>query len=353
MDAKLLALIGLLAATSPGLAQSQSQAPSTNWRAILLPQVDLWYHGLATARFQGLGSDDFYDPAYSVDLRDAKQKAGVLPTRLDDQASAFGSAFAQDSAFEVFHFVPLYYAAAPVDPMLASLEIVSDSEGNPDVGDPLAQFGASAVAGTLSRPDQRAILGDWVAALEAEWSDFYAEFWRNRAIAHGPTLQAIQTEWNEAFAPALAPFLQANWLDNGVLVLSDPVGEEGRIFEGDPTNRSDNIVVVGFDPEASPRAPLFAAVRELCFPVVREVLAEAPQQDRAAAATRSSHAAVRCGAELLDRFAPDLGAEYRSWFTPAATGSPADVHTAFERKYAIDAAVSAAIQEKLGAIPGP
>lgn len=352
MNTKLLAVIGLLAATSPGLAQSQ--APPTNWRAILLPQVDLWYHGLATAQFQGIGSDDFYDPAYAAELRDAKQKAGVLPTRVDDQAVAFGSAFARDSAFEVFHFVPLYFAAVTVDPMLASLEIVSVSEGNPDVGDPLAQFGASAVAGTLPRSDQRAILGDWVTALQAEWSDFYAGFWRDQAIAHGPTLQAIQTEWNESFAPALAPFLQAHSLDNGVLVLSGPLGVEGRIFEGDPANRSDNILVVGFDPEASPRAPLFAAVRELCFPVVREVLADAPQApDRATAATRSSRAAVRCGAELLDRSAPDLGAEYRSWFTPGADGSQADVVAAFERTYQIDAAVSAAIQEKLGAIPGP
>jgi len=338
----------------PSAASAQSETPETRWRAILLPQVDLWYHGLATAEFQGFGPDDMYDSGYALRLRDAKQKAGVLPTRLDDRAMHYGSSFRNDSTFEVFHFVPLYFAASTVDPMLAALNVVATSEGTIDVGDPLAQFGASAVAGTMQRPDQRAILADWTTTLEQEWSSFYAEFWRAQAIQSGPVLQAIQSDWDDAFAPGLSLYLHAYGLDNGVLVLSDPVGPEGRIFEGDPANRSDNIVVVGFDANAGPRAPLFAAVRELCFPVVRETLANQPgASDRVAATTRSSHAAVRCGAYLLDRFAPDLGAGYRSWFTPGASGPPAEVQAAFERTYPLDAALSAAIREKLGAIPGP
>ena len=346
------ALIACFALPAPLAAQNQ--APSTRWRTILLPQVDLWYHGLATAQFEGFGPDELYDAGYALRLRDAKQKAGVLPTRLDDQAAYFGSAFRRDSTFEVFHFVPLYFAATTVDPMLDALATVAGAEGTPSVDDALAQFGASAVAGTIPREDQRAILADWTEALRVEWSSFYADYWRERAIQSGPRLQAIQSDWDDNFAPRLAAYLHAYALDNGVLVLSDPVGPEGRIFEGDPANRSDNIVVVGFDESAGPRAPLYAAVREMCFPVVREVLADSPSApDRASAATRSSNAAVRCGAYLLDRFAPDLAAGYRSGLVPDASGSPADIMAVFERKYPIDAALSVAIQEKLGDIPGP
>ena len=80
----MLALSALLALGIPVALPGQSVEGSTNWRTILLPQVDLWYHGLATAEFQGPASDDFYDPAYALRLRDEKQRAGVLPTRLDD-----------------------------------------------------------------------------------------------------------------------------------------------------------------------------------------------------------------------------------------------------------------------------
>lgn len=354
---RLLSLVaGALVATSGILATpalAQDVPPETSWRIILLPQADLWYHGLATAEFAGFGPDELYDEAYLARVRDAKQTAGVLPTALDDRASEFGGQFRRDQTFEVFHFVPLYFASTSVDPMLSALALVAATEGTPTAEDMLAQFGASAVAATIPSEQQRVVLGEWTETLRTEWDDFFADYWRGHAVETGPFIRSAQADWDQNFAPRLAGYLNAYRIDGGILVLSDPVGPEGRIFEGDPANPLDNIVVVGLDDDAGPRAPLFAAVREMCFPVVREVLAAQPTvPDRTEAATRSSHAAVRCGAYLLDHLAPDMAQEYRSGFASDAPGSPADVTAAFERKYPIDAAIRAAIQEKLGAIPG-
>ncbi|MEN8145398.1 MAG: hypothetical protein ABFS14_10660 [Gemmatimonadota bacterium] len=349
--------------TAPAFGQSETSeansasatnaASATNWRVIVLPQVDLWYHGLATAGLQGLGPYDLYEPGYAARLNVSKAEAQTAPTAFDDRVAGFGSALARDPAFEVFHFVPLYFASSAVEPMLGALEVVGAAEGAPAAVDVLARFGANAVAGTISRPDQRAVLTDWTSALRAEWDGFFADYWRELAVRNASHLQSIQAEWNDQFAPHLAAYLKEYRLDGGVLVLSDPVGPEGRIFEGVPGNRSDNIVVVGFDEDAGPRAPLYAAVRELCFPLVREVLAGQPvAANRASSASRSSTAAVRCGAYLLDRFAPELAPGYRSSFTRNASGDPAQVTAAFDRKYATDAALDAAMQNRLGAIPG-
>ncbi|MEN8144700.1 MAG: hypothetical protein ABFS14_07070 [Gemmatimonadota bacterium] len=337
---------------SPVLA-APAFGQSDNWRVIVLPQVDLWYHGLATAGLQGLGPYPLYEPGYAARLKVSKAEAQTAPTALEDRVVGFGSSFATDPAFEVFHFVPLYFASSAVEPMLGALDVVGGAEGAPAAVDVMARFGASAVAGAIPRTDQRATLADWTAALRAEWDGFFADYWRELAVRNASHLQSIQAEWNDQFAPRLAAYLTEYRLDGGVLVLSDPVGPEGRIFEGDPGNRSDNIVVVGFDEGAGPRAPLYAAVRELCFPLVREILAGQPAAaNRASSASRSSTAAVRCGAFVLDRFAPDLAPGYRSSFTPGASGAPAHVTAAFDRKYAMDAALGAALQNRLGAIPG-
>jgi hypothetical protein len=146
-------------------------------------------------------------------------------------------------------------------------------------------------------------------------------------------LAGWQHEWDARFAAALAPFLHAERLDGGVVMVAAALGPEGRLFAGSPDDRADNVAAVGtLDAPPGADAPLFALVRELCFPMVSRAADQSPalRVSRAEAARRSSIAAVRCGAELLDRLLPAEAGGYRThWQHVADPGGRAVFDTLF------------------------
>ncbi len=310
------------------------------WTLVEAPQVNLWFHGLAVVGFRGFGPLPLYDPGYAGRIRRAKDSLGVFPTALDRQAERFRTAFEEDSSFEVLHFVPLYFAAADRAAMLEALRAVArQRSGVPAVADPRTRFGTAAVAAVLQKPEQRRTLGEFADALDREWQQFYGGYWARLGAERGPRVAELQMEWDARFAPPLADYLRAQRLDRGIIFLSPALGADGRIFDGDPADRTDNLVAVRFPASGdAPDLPLYAVVRELCYPAVRQALAGEPASaSRIAAERRSSDAAVRCGALLLRARAPALVAGYRRAFA-------GDTLTAsFEAAYPLDAALAAAL----------
>lgn len=328
-------ILGLLSMGVPRSLSSQHA-----WTLVEAPQIDLWFHGVAVVGFRGFGPLPLYDPAYADRIRRAKDSLGVFPTALDRQAERFRTAFAADSNFEVLHFVPLYFPAADRAAMLEALRAVArQRSGIPAVTDPRIRFGAAAVAAVLRRPEERRILGDFAEALDREWREFYGAYWATRWAERGPRVAELQMEWDARFAPSLADYLRALRLDRGIIFLSPALGADGRIFDGDPADRTDNLVAVR-SPESgdAPDLPLYAAVRELCYPAVRRALAGQPVvANRIAAERRNSDAAVRCGALLIDARAPALLPGYRRAFA-------SDTLTAtFEGVYPLDPALVSAL----------
>ncbi len=310
------------------------------WTLVNAPQVDLWFHGLAVVGFRGFGPLPLYDPGYGVRIRLAKDSLGVFPTALDRQAERFRTAFEQDSNFEVLHFVPLYFAAADRGAMLEALRAVSRQRtGVPAVADPRTRFGAAAVAAVLRRPEERRMLGAFADALDREWREFYGDYWAKLWAERGARVAELQTEWDARFAAPLADYLRAQRLDRGIIFLSPALGADGRIFEGDPADRTDNLVAVRVPGSGDTSdVPLYAAVRELCYPAVRQALAGEPASaSRVAAERTSSDAAMRCGTLLLNARAPALLPGYRRAFA-------SDTLTAtFEAAYPLDPALASAL----------
>ena len=310
------------------------------WTLVEAPQVDLWFHGLAVVGFRGFGPLPLYDPGYAGRIRRAKDSLGVFPTTFDRQAERLRTAFEADSSFEVLHFVPLYFAAADRAAMLEALRAVArQRSGIPALADPRTRFGAAAVAAVLRTPEQRRMLGEFADALDREWREFYGAYWARLWAERGARVAELQTEWDSRFAPSLADYLRALRLDRGIIFLSPALGADGRIFEGDPADRTDNLVAVRFPGSGdSSDVPLYAAMRELCYPVVRQALAGEPASaSRVAAERKSSDAAMRCGALLLNARAPALLPGYRRAFT-------SDTLTAtFEAAYPLDQALASAL----------
>jgi hypothetical protein len=310
------------------------------WTLVEAPQVDLWFHGLAVVGFGGFGPLPLYDPGYAARIRRTKDSLAVFPTALDRQAARFRTAFEDDSNFEVLHFVPLYFAAADRGAMLDALRTVAHQRsGLPILADPRTRFGAAAVAAVLRSAEERRMLGEFADALDREWREFYGAYWAKLWAQRRPQVAALQQEWDARFAPSLGDYLHAVRLDRGIIFLSPALGADGRIFQGDPGDRTDKLVAVRFSGSGDASdVPLYAALRELCYPAVRAALTRRPAPANRIAAERiSGEAALRCGALLLQARAPTLLPGYRRAFasnTQAVT---------FAAAYPLDSALASAL----------
>jgi hypothetical protein len=337
MHTRLLRIVGrsiatmfLLTATG-AVEHAGAQAPTAwrtgvdgGWTLRRSSGAELWYHVLASLGYDGVGPLPFHADGYVARLRATKATRGIAPGMLEERAVRLRQALRADPAFEVLHFVPLYFPAADAERLTAALRTIAEGRGATLRGDPRTAFGAAALDATLPRAAQRQLLAQLADVMDDEWRRFYRDEWQRRARADGERVERLQREWDTRFASALAPYLRAMQMDAGSIFVVPALGYEGRVFGGDPDDRTDNIIVVAL-PDAGAEMPddaaLLLAVRESCFPLVERVIATATafsRMDRSLAAGESSRAAVRCGALLLDHVMPASAPAYRALFVRAS-----------------------------------
>jgi hypothetical protein len=237
----------------------------------------------------------------------------------------------------VLQFVPLYYPSADRAALAAAVRAAADGGVAPT---PRANFLVSALTTAMPRVARRDQLPRLAAALE-------------RAQPVAPTsaqLARWQQRLDSLYLPALAPWLALEQLDGGRLIVAPAIGAEGRLFAATP-DRTDNLVAVGaFGEDADADAPLYAFVREVCFPAVSRAASAARLGPSVpGAARRSSLAAVRCGAALLDGCLAERAAAYRGfWIRQAARSGPmpqrgyvpaadTELRREFDRVFPVDA----------------
>ncbi len=344
-----LALLAISSAAVPGSLAAQDQEAAPGWIVGAAPHLDLWFHGLAVVGFAGSGPMPLYDSEYGAVVERLKQEQGVFPTVLDERARSLASDFASHPGFELAHFLPLYFVSADRPRMFDALQKVARDGNANAVTDFRAKFGAGVVAQVLTEADQRQALANYALVLEQEWGAFYEDFWNELASSRQDLYQELQLRWDHELAPRLQAYLHAARLDRGAIVVSPVIGAEGRIFEGDPRQRDDNLIVVGFPLGSDDLDAVLAnIVRELSFPLLRRVpnSTTTAGRDPAEAAAESSLAAVRAGALLLQRYAPDQVEAYQRSFVRARELEPesgAALVSQFERTFAIPGDLSRAL----------
>ncbi len=261
------------------------------WRFTASDAASAWFAALDSVRLDGPGAFSFHRSTGTSGL-------------------PLAAAVAASPRFEVLHFVPLYFPSATRRDLVDAVRAAATAE------EPRgrAQFLVGALRQSLPGARERAILpalGDLTAAARP-------------VVVPAPRLASWQRAWDARFAAALAPYLASERLDGGIVLVADALGPEGRLFAGVPADRRDNVAAVAAPrDDADTDAPLFALVRELCFPLVSRAADRVPGvgRDASRAARRTSLAAVRCGAELLDRLVPAEAAAYRThWRLTADAG---------------------------------
>ncbi len=266
-------------------------AAAAQWRLASPPAAASWYALLDSLGVAGTGAFRF-------------TATGA------ERATDFGRRLSQGGRYDILHFVPLYYPSAGT---AALADALTQAAGTAPPTAPRAQFLVGALRQALPSAAERAPL--------AELANGLRRLSARRVSAD--SLGALQAHWNRTLAPALAPFLRDQQLDAGLLWVLPALGPEGRLFAGVAADRTDNIVAVAAAPEGG-HGPLYAAVRELCFPLVSRTAEATPAFRRTAgnsteAARRAGIAAVRCGAELLDHVAPAEAGPYRTYWERVTT----------------------------------
>jgi len=263
-------------------------AAGAQWRFTAPEAAGAWYAALDSLRLDGAGAFPFH-------------RSSGTSTR------PLARTLAASPRFEILHFVPLYYPSATRESLTAA---VRDAATTVESRQPRAQFLVGALRQTLPNAADRATLPA-IADLAST----------TKPVAIPATqLDRWQQQWNTRFAPALGRYLADQRLDGGVVIVADALGPEGRLFAGVPADRFDNLIAVGTPLAAGDDdGPLFAVVREACFPLVSRAADATPNFARdPAAARRTSLAAVRCGADLLDTLLPAEAGAYRVHWRLAA-----------------------------------
>lgn len=298
--------------THPAGAQSGQEGWSFEDDAF----ADLWFHGFATVGVMGFGPAPLYDPGYAPAGR-ALRAPGTDPSALERAASTFRQAFEGDEAFEVLHFVPLYFrGATQADAMEALHRVAASERGVPPLG-PSVRTGGAVVATLLADPAQRRVLSAYLEALDEEWRTVVEPRRAARASVDRGRLNELSTRWSTSWSPRLLPFLDAEDRSAGTVIISTALGNEGRFLDRDPASPSRVLVAVGLpEGEGGLDAALSSLVRELCYPAVRRAFGpfEVRLPNRMDASRASDLAATRCGELLLEERAPEHVAAYRSRF---------------------------------------
>jgi hypothetical protein len=337
-------------------ASTAAEAPATGvrrdpvgWQFRRAPQADLWYHALAVVQADQPGPLGLYSAEYARRIREVKQQRGIYPTMLDSLASEIRRGFDQESSLTTLHFVPLYFPDATPERMLGALWAVARRQANDTaaVGRDVST-GVAQLSFALERRGARRVLETLVSAVRHEWKVFYKAYWDEQATEDEARIAASQAMWDSTLLPYLGQFLERRRLSGGIVMPSRALGPEGRIVDFDAFDPTDQVVAVQVPFNAAgPDATVFAFLKELCFLIVDRRVIASPAQTPAEVEDLTRTAAVRCGALILDFYAPTRAARYRRAFLDAVGAEESFTVAAFERVYALEPSVYERLREQV------
>lgn len=248
---------------------------------------------------------------------------------IDREGPRLGVALRNDTVFEALHFLPLYYADDDGSRLIAVLRSLSNPR--------------NALASAFPRTSQRKVLAELADALEAERS----------TIAYPPATQgnrsydriaSLDERWAHAFVPRLSKLTDRLGIKRGTLIVSAALRDEGRIvLIGDSA-----VIAVGMGRESVPDAPLYAAVRELCFPLIRRFVQSGTESTRLRVIELGNRAATRCGAMVLDRVDPALASGYRRAYMETLTDS--GLTRAFDTRFPLSSTLENSLRAEIARV---
>ena len=344
-------------AAAPATGQ-QGTTTNAPWPLKTREHVDLWLHGFAM-----ISEDSTKVPYFRRGYRDELTvfKNGVnVTTQLDANRERLRARLAANRGLVNAQFLALYFGTW--QELREVAELFVRAEGDPRRANSRELASAIAVLAQYfpTGPD-REWLQLFVASLNDESEKFYHDYWVQQQRNRAPVLAALDSLWQRQYRPKLQGFLNSTQQPNGDLLLSLPLDGEGRTISGAGGvggGSSGNIVTVSFPARAQDAVEaLYVFVHETAGTLAATAVNDntTPNEKRTGVADRlQGAAAVRTGAILLRRVAPELADGYARYYLRAANAASAgaDAQAGLAATFPLPDGLRAAIERQLDVVLG-
>jgi len=345
-------------AAMPAAAVGGQTAADVRWPIKTREHVDLWLHGFAMVS-EDTTRVPYFRRGYRDQLVVAKNGANVT-TQLDANRERLQARLAANRSLVNAQFLALYFGSW--QELREVVELFLRAEGNPQRANSRELAAAIAtLAGYFPSAADREWLGLFVTSLDDESQKFYHDYWIQQQRNRAATLVAVDSLWQQRYRPKLQGFLNGTQQTSGDLLLSLPLDGEGRTISGGNTpGASDraNIITVAFpDRPADAAEAIYVFAHEAVGTLAGSAVNDntTPNEKRTGVADRlQSAAAVRGGALLLARVAPELADGYASYYLRSANApvGSGNVQTALAAAFPLPDGLRDAIERQLEVVLG-
>lgn len=324
----LAALVALpLAACASGGASASSAAapdarPAEAWGIKTREHVDLWLHGFS------LVTDDtarvpWFRHGYADGVTVEKNRRGVT-TKLDGWRDSLRRRLEANRDLAGAQFAALYFGTW--EEMKEGYQWFERTEGNPRRAS--SEYQARIIAfyaNLFPTPADRQFARRMFEGLDDEREQWWRGWWLAQQRERAGRLAAVDSQWRATWRPALLPVLQHANLRAGDVLLSVPLGPEGRTVNAGGRNNVVAVPLPAADEPAELAAWVFAHEAVNGFVAVAVNDHTTPAEKRAGVAERHiSGGVVRAGYLVLRNVLPALADGYARYYVAALRNDGVD-----------------------------
>ncbi|WP_411281208.1 hypothetical protein [Gemmatimonas sp.] len=339
-------------AAAPGGAPTTPLAqPALRWPVRTVEHIDLWLHAFA------LISEDttrvrLYRNGYRDSLVVVKNQRNVL-TSLDANRATLARRLPLAGGYLSAQFLPFEFSNW--DAMKYAIERFLQFEGDPRrAPDRETQARVAMLASMFPGAADREWLRLFLAGVIDEQERFFNAEHSRVIRTRAPVITSVDSLWQQVYRVKFERFLNNTSQRQGDLLLSLPIGGEGRTAAG--PNRQ-TMVAVPFPARSQDAVHvLYVLAHEVTGTLVGSVVSDntTPAEQRAGVADRYvSIGQVQAGAMLLAIIAPELRDGYVRFYVEQANirSSRTTAYNAlFDTGFALPPAIREAIQRQIDII---
>jgi len=338
------------AAAAGGTPSAPLPQPALRWPVRTVEHIDLWLHAFAL-----ISEDTTRVRLYRIGYRDSlvvvKNQRNVL-TSLDANRATLAKRLTITGGYLQAQFLPFEFANW--DAMKYAIERFLQFEGDPRrAPDRETQARVAMIASMFPAAADREWLRLFLAGVLDEQERFFNAEHSRLVRTRASVITSVDSLWQQVYRTKFERFLNNTSQRQGDLLLSLPIGGEGRTATG--PNRQ-TMVAVPFPARSEDAVQvLYVLAHEVTGSLVGTVVTDntTPAEQRSGTADRYvSMGQVQAGAMLLAIIAPELRDGYvRFYFSQASVRATAAESTvAFDRTFALPPAIRDALQRQIDII---
>ena len=299
-----------------GTAAGTPQAPQHAWPVSTREHVDLWLHGFAMLT-EDTAKVPLFRRNYRSDIQALKNQQNVM-SQLDANRSQLAARIRTNPNLVNAQFLALYFGSW-ADMKTAAQHFI-ETQGDPNrARDQAIQAVVAFLAQNFPSAADREWFRLFVTSLDDESTDFFHTYWVQQNSARTGVVDALNTQWQQTYYPKFRRYLMGTQQARGDILLSLPLGGEGRTVGGaNPTSVAPGSGTVAVTyPQSDPLEAIYVFAHEISGTVMSGVITDnttPAQQREGLGAQYAADGLVIGGALLLQRIAPELADGYARYY---------------------------------------